>query len=138
MGKFAGWNLVGTFSGIAGNYGTGLLMNHVFGTVVIAAQTIANQIGGALNVFSSNMIKAINPVIVKAEGEGNAPICLTLVWQDADIHFLYTLFAIPCLLEADYVLKLWLKNVPDWAVLFVVFKYCGQCWSNLPMHLVWH
>lgn len=38
-------------------------------------------------MFSSNMIKAINPVIVKAEGEGNAPICLTLVWQDADIHF---------------------------------------------------
>ena len=51
MGKFAGWNLVGTFSGIAGNYGTGLLMNHVFGTVVIAAQTIANQIGGALCVL---------------------------------------------------------------------------------------
>lgn len=78
MGKFAGWNLVGTFSGIAGNYGTGLLMNHVFGTVVIAAQTIANQIGGALNVFSSNMIKAINPVIVKAEGEGKRSNMLDL------------------------------------------------------------
>ena len=119
MGKFAGWNLVGTFSGIAGNYGTGLLMNHVFGTVVIAAQTIANQIGGALNVFSSNMIKAINPVIVKAEGEGKRSNMLDLSLAGCRYSFfLYTLFAIPCLLEADYVLKLWLKNVPDWAVLF--------------------
>ena len=73
MGKFAGWNLVGTFSGIAGNYGTGLLMNHVFDL----------SLAGCRYSF-----------------------------------FLYTLFAIPCLLEADYVLKLWLKNVPDWAVLF--------------------
>lgn len=91
MGKFAGWNLVGTFSGIAGNYGTGLLMNHVFGTVVIAAQTIANQIGGALNVFSSNMIKAINPVIVKAEGEGKRSNMLDLSLAGCRYSFFSTL-----------------------------------------------
>ena len=119
VGKFAGWNLIGTFSSIAGNYGAGLLMNHIFGTVVIAAQTIANQVGGALSVFSSNMVKAINPVIVKSEGEGNRSNMLALSLVGCRYSFfLYTLFAIPFLLETEYILKLWLKNVPEWTVLF--------------------
>jgi Na+-driven multidrug efflux pump len=119
MGSFAGWSFVGVFSSIMGNYGTGLILNHFFGTIVIAAQTICNQIGGQLLVFSSNMLKAMNPAIVKSAGEGNKENMLKLNMTGCRFSFcLYALFAIPFFIETDYILKIWLKNVPEWAVLF--------------------
>ena len=119
IGSFASWNLVGSISNVAGNYGSGILLNHFFGTVVIAAQTICGQIGGQLLVFSNNMLKALNPAIVKSEGEGNRENMLSLSLVGCRLSFLlYSLLAVPFLLKADYILRIWLTNIPEWTVLF--------------------
>lgn len=60
-----------TVTSMVGNYGAGLLMNHYFGAVINAAISIASQVISQLQAFSNNMIKAVNPVIVKSEGENN-------------------------------------------------------------------
>ena len=65
------------------------------------------------------MLKALNPVIDKSEGAGNRSMMLRASMAGTKISFfLLMLFYIPVLIEMPYIFKLWLKNVPDYAVIF--------------------
>lgn len=119
MTSFAGWNFMGSASSLIGNYGNGLVLNHFFGTLLNAAQGIANQLNGILMVFSNNMLKALNPVITKTEGAGNREKMLQATTTGCKFSFyMLAIFAIPAIIEMPYLLKLWLKDVPEWAVIF--------------------
>ncbi|WP_367997887.1 lipopolysaccharide biosynthesis protein [Phocaeicola coprophilus] len=119
MSKFAGWNFMGSFSSIVGNYGTTLLINHFFGVIVNAAKSIADQLCSMVGVFSDNMMKAFNPVLVKQEGSGNRKDMINLTFISCRFTYLmYSFIAIPFCLEMPFLLRLWLKNIPEWAVLF--------------------
>lgn len=119
MSKFAGWNFLGSLSSIIGNYGTTLLINHYFGVIVNAAKSIADQLCSMVGVFSDNMMKAFNPVLVKQEGSGNRKGMISLALISCRFTYLmYSLIAVPFCLEMPFILKLWLKDVPNWAVLF--------------------
>lgn len=119
LASFAGWRFIGVFAQFFGNHGSNILMNHFFGTIVIAAKNIGDQIGGQLYVVSSNMMRAFNPVIVKAESKGDTNYMLHLSMQACRFgYLLYLVVAIPFLVAMPQVLELWLKNVPEWAVLF--------------------
>jgi O-antigen/teichoic acid export membrane protein len=119
MMRFSGWNLLGTFAGLTGNYGNNIIINHFFGVKLNAAVGIGNQLQGQLMVFANSMIKAINPVIVKKEGGGKRNDMLRLSLIGCKFSFLlFAFFAIPCLIETPIILQLWLKQVPEWTVLF--------------------
>lgn len=119
LSSFAGWRFIGVFAQFFGNHGSNILMNHFWGTIVIAAKNIGDQVGGQLYVVSSNMMRAFNPVIVKAESKGDTNHMLQLSMQACRFGFLlYLVVAIPFAVAMPHVLVLWLKNVPDWAVLF--------------------
>ena len=119
IGAFAGWNFVGSFAGMAGNHGSTILMNHFFGPILITAKNIGDQICTQVAVLTNNMTKALNPVIVKSEGGGDRQGMIRLSFYSCRFSFLlYLLLAIPFLLNTESLLALWLKNVPDWAVLF--------------------
>jgi len=62
--SFFSWNFLTAISSLASFYGTSLVLNHFFGTVLNAAQGIANQVNGQLSNFSLNLMKAVNPIIV--------------------------------------------------------------------------
>lgn len=119
MATFSGWNFLTSISSILSNQGIGLILNHFYGTLLNAAYGIANQVNGQLTSFSGNMKKALNPVIVKSAGAQN-----DLIMNKATIAgckystYLTLLFAIPFIMEMPFVLKVWLKEVPDWAVTF--------------------
>lgn len=70
MTSFAGWNFIGSTSSMITAYGSGIVYNHFFGTILNAASGISGQISGQLSAFTSNMLKAVNPIIVKNEGGG--------------------------------------------------------------------
>lgn len=116
---FSGWNFLTAVSSLASVYGTGLVLNHFFGTILNAAQGIANQINGQMSSFSTNLIKSINPVIVKRAGEKNL-----IGMNEVSIAgckystLLIILLAIPFIVEMPYILKNWLKEVPEWTSLF--------------------
>ena len=119
LGAFAGWNFVGVFASVAGNFGSTILMNHFFGTIVIAAKNIGDQLGGQLSVVTTNLTKALNPSIMKSEGAGNHKQMVELCYTACRFGFLlYALFAIPFIFKTEYLLGLWLKEIPKWAVLF--------------------
>lgn len=116
---FGGWSLLGTSSSMLANYGQGIIINMFFGTAVNAAQGISGQISGQLNVFAATLIKALNPMIDKSEGAGDRAAMLKATLMGSKVSFfLLMIFYIPFLIELPYIFKLWLKNVPDYAVIF--------------------
>lgn len=120
MTGFAGWGLLNNATGMISQYGLGIVLNNFFGTILNAAQGVANQISGQLMVFSNNMIKAVAPVIAKSEGAGERQNMLNFSLLASKYSFLLlAFFAIPFILETPYILHIWLKEIPDWAILFV-------------------
>jgi O-antigen/teichoic acid export membrane protein len=119
IGSFAGWSLLGSASSMITNYGQGIVLNIFFGTLVNAAQGIAQQVSGQLSAFANTMLKALNPMISKSEGAGNRVLMLKASMSGSKISFfLLMFFYIPVLIEMPYIFKLWLKSVPDYAILF--------------------
>jgi O-antigen/teichoic acid export membrane protein len=117
--SFAGWSLLGSASSMISAYGQGLVINMFFGTVINAAQGIANQVSGQLGVFATTMQKALNPMIDKSEGAGNRQLLLKASMMGSKLSFfLLMLTFIPVLIEMPFIFGIWLKNVPDYAILF--------------------
>jgi len=120
LGSFAGWNSFGVLSLYLGrSQGIAVLLNIFFGTVVNAAYGIAHQIAAQSNLFSVTMLRAINPQIMKSEGMGERQRMLRLSMMASKFgFFLLAFIAIPCIFEMPAILKIWLKNVPENAVIF--------------------
>ena len=123
IASFFSWNFLTAISSLASYYGSSLVLNHFFGTVLNAAQGIANQVNGQLSNFSLNLMKAVNPVIVKRAGAGDREAMnrATLV-SGKYSTLLIVLFAVPFILEMHYVLRIWLKGVPEWTALFCAMQ----------------
>jgi O-antigen/teichoic acid export membrane protein len=119
MTGFAGWNFLSSTSGVIANYGQGIVLNMFFGTIVNAAQGISSQINGQLSVFSRTLLKALTPIIVKSEGAGNRSNMLNASMLGSKISFfLLMFFCIPVLIEMPLIFKWWLKDIPEYTVLF--------------------
>ena len=100
-------------------YGLSIVLNHFWGTILNAAQGIANQISGQLMVFSNTMLKALSPVIVKSKGNLNDSLMKKAAFLGCKYAYLMlAIFAIPFILETSYILKIWLKTIPGWAITF--------------------
>jgi O-antigen/teichoic acid export membrane protein len=119
MTNFAGWSLLSSGASIITMQGTSIILNSFFGVFVNAAQGVTNQISGQLMVFSNTMLKALNPVIVKSEGgnERNRMLNASLFGNKIS-YLLLTFFSIPVILEMPFILDIWLKEVPNYTVVF--------------------
>lgn len=129
MFGFAGWNFIGASSTILRDQGGNIILNMFFGPSVNAARGIANQVNGAITGFVQNFMTALNPQITKSYAYGNYGYMMTLVFQGARLSFyMLLLLSLPVLVNTHYILVIWLKLVPEHAVLFVqlilVFAMC--------------
>jgi O-antigen/teichoic acid export membrane protein len=119
MLSFAGWNVFGLFCSVLKSQGLAILLNLFFGIVVNAAYGIANTVNSNIRAFSSNMIRALMPQITKSEGSGDHERMLRLsVFASKMSFFLLAFFAVPIITEMPFVLKIWLKTVPENSVIF--------------------
>ena len=136
MTGFAGWKFLTTSSSMVGQYGLGLVLNSYWGTMLNAAQGIANQLCGQLQVFSNTMSKALSPVITKKAGAGDSQTMLQASMTGCKMSFfLIAFFAIPFLVDAHYIMSIWLKNVPEWAVVFFRFQICRSLIEEIAAYL---
>ena len=119
MFSFTSWTLFGQFTGIIRNQAVTVLINQFFNPVVVAARSIAQQVTNAVSVFSSNFNTSLYPPIIKEYSIGNKEEMFRLVNNGSKMtFFLMWFFTLPLLLHLDFVLDLWLKEVPKWTVLF--------------------
>ncbi|NTV05795.1 MAG: MATE family efflux transporter [Chlorobiaceae bacterium] len=114
--SFAVWNFIGSFGAILRNQGSSILLNIFFGPKVNAAFGIANTVSSQAMTLSGAMTGAISPEITASEGRGDRKHMLDIALRMCKFStLLVMLFAIPLVAEIDYVLKLWLHDVPQYA-----------------------
>lgn len=118
--KFIGWAVVGNFSSVFYTQGINLMLNVFCGPAANAARGIAVQVENMVRQFANNVQTAINPQILKSYAVKEMDRMYYLIMASSRVCF-YLLFlvSLPILLETDFLLALWLGNVPDHTVNFV-------------------
>ena len=119
QGRFAGWNLFGTSASVISAYGSNLVLNNFFGTILNAAYGVCGQLDGQMKALSSNLLKAVNPIITKSEGAKNSEMMYKAAFSASKLSvLLYALITVPFFIDCPYILKIWLKNVPPYTIIF--------------------
>lgn len=120
MFGFTGWNLFGNFSYVFFNQGVNLILNFFCGTSVNAARGIAVQVDGIVRQFASNVQTAINPQIIKTYAQNEKQRMFSLIFTSSRYCFFLLYFIIlPIILEAHYLLGLWLVDYPEHTASFL-------------------
>ncbi len=120
MFGFAGWNFIGAASAVLRDQGGNIVINLFHGPAVNAARGIAMSVNTAVTGFVTNFMTALNPQITKSYASGDHVYMMTLIFQGARLSFyMLLLLSLPILVNTHYILVLWLKLVPEHAVLFV-------------------
>ena len=132
MGSFAGWQFLTNGCWLFNTQGVNILINLFFGVTLNAARGIANQVDAAIQQFVNNFMTAVNPQITKCYASGDTENMFKLICRGAKFsYFLLLLFAIPVLFETEYILTLWLKNVPDYTIVFLRLTIIGSVLNML-------
>ncbi len=118
--SFSGWSLFGAVANVCCSQGTNIVLNMFTNVTVNAAMGIANQVNAAVYSFVGNFQTAFNPQIVKSYAEGNRKYFIDLICGASKVaFFLLTFLTVPLLVNCEFVLSVWLKNVPEYSVRFV-------------------
>ena len=113
--NFAGWNFLGAGSSLLMTQGVNILIYMFFGVT----------------------LNAINPQITKSYASDNLEYMHKLVCIGSKYSFFLTwFFVLPILLETDIILKIWLKNVPEYASTFLRLTLCISLVSVISNTLV--
>ena len=118
--SFSGWDLVGNFGATARAQGVNLILNMFCGPAVNAARAIAYQVEAALYSFINNFLQAVRPVIIKDYAAGDIDKSNKLLYMTGKFSFLlFSCFAIPLIIESDFILDLWLISPPKYSSIFL-------------------
>ena len=116
---FTGWNMFGTVAWTLKDQGTSVLLNVFGGPVFNAARGVSGQVTGALRGLINGFQAAVNPQLTKTYAANDTASMCRLLCQSSKISYFLMLFiSVPVLLEIDYILGLWLVEVPQMAGLF--------------------
>lgn len=117
--SYSGWNLFGALAIVLRDQGVNIVLNLFFNPVVNAARGIAFQINQALLQFTSNFYMAVKPQIMKSYAAGHKSEMHKLVFQSSKFgFFLMLLLVTPILIKTEFIISLWLKQVPQYTIIF--------------------
>jgi len=118
--SYSGWSLFGNIAAVARVQGSNIILNLFFGTAINAAYGITSQINSTTKLFVSNFQAALNPQIIKSYAQRDFKQNHKLIFQGAKLSF-FLLFLIVCPIwfNIDFILKVWLKNPPEYTSIFV-------------------
>ena len=117
--KFSGWNMFGSSVRIFKNQIVNILLNQYFNPVVVTARSIAASVDSAAMSLSQNFNTAMRPQIIKCFAAGEKKAMFSLIFRGSKgTYLLMYLFFLPLMLEMPVILGIWLKNPPEYAVLF--------------------
>ena len=120
--NFFGWNFVGAIGTTGTNQVGNMLINYFCGPIINASYGIANRVNMAINGFASNFQVAYTPQIVKLYSQGNFTELFKLINRSALLsYYLLFIIAVPLCFHLDYILGVWLVDVPPYASSFIIF-----------------
>lgn len=120
IASFSGWSIFGCAAVAFQGQGVNMLLNMFFGTIVNAARGIAFQVNSVILQFVSNFQTAVNPQIIKLYASNKKDELIELVTSSSQISaYLLILISIPCFIEIEYILNIWLGDYPDYTPIFL-------------------
>ena len=120
MFTYTSWQFLGHTSRVLKTQGVDLLLNSFFGPVLNAAKGVANQVQGTVEGFAYNFMVAMNPQITQSYAEGDYKYMFKLVFNGSRYAFyMLLILSLPIIINADFILSIWLKQVPKYTVIFV-------------------
>ena len=119
MFGFAGWNFIGASSAVLRDQGGNIILNIFGGPAVNAARGIAMQVNSCIHGFVGNFMVALNPQITKSYASGEHSYMMSLIYKGARFSYYILLLSLPIIINASYILNLWLGIVPEHTVAFV-------------------
>lgn len=127
---FSGWNIMANLAETLKLQGYLILINMFFQPFVVAAQAIANQVAGTLMQFVVNFRTAINPQIIKQYASEDYQASKTLTLSTTVLTFdMIMLLCLPLLFVMKTVMKVWLVEVPVYAVVFCQYAIAQRILS---------
>lgn len=118
---FSGWHFLGTLSVAIRSQGINLLINSFFSPIINAARAVAFQIESAILQLSGNFFVAVKPQIYKTYALNEIEQFKVLINRSTIICvFLVSIISIPFMINVDFILEIWLKEVPAYTVSFTL------------------
>ena len=127
--SYAGWNLSANIALIARTQGVNILLNIFYGPTLNAARGIAVQVNTAIISFVTNFQMAVNPQIVKSYAQEYLDEMRKIIIKSSKFSFLLLFFgALPFIFETEFILNIWLKNIPTYGIVFCrLILICTLC-----------
>jgi len=117
--SFGGYNILASISGVARSQGSPILVNYFFGTTANAAYGVGNSLFSYIQKIVSNFDYAAAPRITSDISAGNKDSSVKLARTVCRMSVLVMLILFFTLyVELEFLLRLWLGDLPDGAVTF--------------------
>lgn len=119
MFSFSGWTMLGSSTNLATQQGVSLLFNNFVGLVANTAMGFTNQVNSAVGMFVSSFTTAFNPQVIKLYAQRDYPKLHLLMCRASKFSFVLAyIVALPLIVNMDFLLQLWLDEVPQYTVDF--------------------
>ena len=127
--NFSGWSLFGAVGSLLRGQGIAILLNKYFNPAsfpgVNASYAIGMTVSSYTQTLSTALLGAFTPEITSSEGRGDRTRMLLQANRASKFGtYLVLLFAIPLILEINYVLNLWLAEPPEFAAQMASLILC--------------
>lgn len=117
--KFSSFSMINGSASVLSIQGGNILINMFSGVVANAAAGIANQVSSQIYAFVSNFQSAFQPQIVKLYAANDFVSLDKLITRTSlASYYLILLISVPIFCETQYILELWLVEVPSYSSIF--------------------
>lgn len=118
--KYSSWNMCGVIANVSKEEGINILLNLFFGPIINASKGIASQLSSFLSQFVNNVNLSTRPPIVKKYAIKDYGTMWNITFYSIKFSFyIMMLMSMPLFFEIEFVLKLWLGNVPAYSSNFI-------------------
>lgn len=125
---FSGWDLYGNVAYTGMLQGATILINIFFGPIVNAAGGITMTLSSQVAWFGRNVTMAYRPQIINNYAQGNIHTMNKLMSDASKYGLMFLLLVtVPLYIEVDYVLHLWLGDVPMFTSTFCRIMLIAGC-----------
>lgn len=115
---FAGWTVYNIGCVYGRMQGIAFLINKFLGPIINTSYGLAFQVSSGLQAVSQALLNAMNPQLMRAEGEGNHEKMFLFAEIESKCTFLILAsLAVPVIYEMPHLLKIWLGNIPEYTVM---------------------
>lgn len=124
--SYSGWSLFGNLANVGKAQGVNILLNLFYGTVVNSAYGLTMQVQGAVHSFVTNFQMAVKPQIIQNYARNDFEKFEKLIFQSSRLSFfLLYIISMPVIYNIDYLLSIWLVEVPAYTSTFIIFSIIG-------------